>query len=243
MDAIECIMTRRSIRKFKSVPVPWYKIGKICEAGLAAPSAGNIQDFRLMVVTDEDKKRKLAHTCMDQYWMCTAPQFIVVSSTVIKTKRFYGVRGERLYAIQSAAAAIQNILLAAHALGLAGCWVGAFDEDYVKDLLRIPSWVRVQAIIPIGYPDEVVPMPPKYGTEQMVHFNMYADNPGKVRSIEKDMLKEWSPYTVEAIDKCKDLAEKAGKACKKAGKGLGEKIKHHAKKIHNKVIGKKDKEN
>ena len=230
MDVLECIKTRRSIRKFKKEPVEWIKIAKVLESGLAAPSAGNLQDFRLMAVTDEGKRRKIAHFCMEQLWMVNAPVFIVVSSTFEKTKRYYGVRGERLYSIQSAAAAAQNILLAAYEQGLGACWVGAFDENPVAELLNIPDYCRVQAIIPIGYPDEKVPCPPKYGVEQMCHINMFGDNAGKVWDIRKDILKEWSPYVEETVDSVKKVFDNDSK--------LGEKISSSMKKIRDKFVNK-----
>ncbi len=232
MDTLECINTRRSIRKFKTDPVEWIKVSKILEAGAAAPTAGNLQDFRLMAVTDGGKRKKLAHYCMDQIWMSNAPVYIVVVSTYDKTKRFYGVRGERLYSIQSAAAAAQNVLLAAHAQGLGACWVGAFDEDSVADLLGVPGFCRVQAIIPVGYPDERVPCPPKFGVEDLCHINSYGDNAGKVWDVRKDVLKEWSPYVEEAVDYCKN-------SFSKGGSNLGEKISGHVKKFREKLANKK----
>lgn len=236
MDIFNCIHGRRSIRKFRSEPVEWIKVGKILEAGLAAPTAGNLHDVRFMVVTDDNKRADIAHFCMDQLWMARAPVFIVVNSTYQKTQRFYGVRGERLYSVQSAAAAAQTILLAAHELGLGACWVGAFDEDAVSDILGIPGHTRVQAIIPIGYADEQPPIPPKAHLHEMVHFNRFGDNSAKVLDIRKDVLKEWSPYTEDAINAVKNLA----KGGSEASQSLGEKLKGHAKKLHKHI---KDKVN
>ncbi len=228
METLDCISSRRSIRKFKNEPVEWIKIGKILEAGSMAPSAGNLQDFRIMAVTDEGKRKKIANYCMDQLWMVDAPVFIVVSSTYEKTKRFYGLRGERLYSIQSAAAAVQNMLLAAHAQGLGACWVGAFDEDSVEGLLNVPDYCRVQAIIPVGYPDEVVPCPPKYGVEQLCHLNTFGDNAGKVWDVRKDLLKEWAPYVEETVDFCKNSFNDGGSK-------LGDRITGHMKKLKDKI--------
>ncbi|MGM5482477.1 MAG: nitroreductase family protein [Nanobdellota archaeon] len=222
MDTLECIRTRRSIRKFKEVPVEWAKVGRILEAANAAPTAGNLQDYRFMVVNEQAKKEKLAHFSMDQKWMCKAPLYIVVSSVHEKCQRFYGVRGERLYTIQDSAAAIQNILLAAHAQGLGACWVGAFNEDEVEELLGIPEFARVQAIIPIGYPDEKPPMPPKYRLEDMVHFNKYADNAAKVENAQTEILKEWSPHVENAVGKTKEAFSQGGK---KLGGKLGDGLK------------------
>lgn len=231
MDVLECMRTRRSIRKFKKIPVEWAKIGRILECAVTAPSAGNLQDFRFMVVNDEEKKKKLAHFSMDQMWMCDAPIFIVVSSVYEKCQRFYGVRGERLYTIQNSAAAIQNILLATHAQGLGACWVGAFHEDEVEELLGIPGYARVQAIIPIGYPDEQPPAPPKYHLEHMCHVNKYADNAAKVENVRTEMLKEWSPHVEKAIGKAGEAFDKGGK---KLGEKLGEGFKNLGKKFSKK---------
>ncbi|MFW5991089.1 MAG: nitroreductase family protein [Candidatus Nanoarchaeia archaeon] len=231
MDTLECIRTRRSIRKFKRIPVEWAKIGRVIEAGTFAPSAGNLQDFRFMVVNDDEKKKQLAHFSMDQMWMADAPVYIVVSSVFEKCRRFYGVRGERLYSIQAAAAAIQNILLAAHTQGLGACWVGGFDEDHVSELLQIPDYVRVQAIIPVGYADEKPPAPPKYHLEDMCHINFYGDNSAKVWNARTEVLKEWSPHVEKAVDK---VTSTAGKGSKKLGERLGEGLNS----LRNKFSGK-----
>jgi nitroreductase len=203
MDAIDCILTRRSIRKFKRIPVEWYKIGKIVEAGVAAPSAGNLQDFRILAVTKEHLKLEIAKLCMNQMWMTDAAAYLVVSSTFTKTRRFYGIRGERLYSIQSCAAVAENMLLAAHAQGLGACWVGAFDEDSVRHVCNIPDYYRVQAVIPVGYADEDPPRPPKYEIYHILHLNRWADNSGKSWNPSTEILKDWSPHVMEAIEKTK----------------------------------------
>jgi nitroreductase len=238
MDVIDCIMGRRSIRNFLNLPVEWFKIGRILEAGLNAPTAGNLQDVRFMVITDLDKKKQIAHFCSDQNWMADAYIYIVVTSTFVKTQRFYGVRGERLYSIQSAAAASQNILLAAYSLGLGACWVGAFEEDLIKDLLSIPDYARVQAIIPIGYTDENPPKPPKYSLVDMVHFNFYGDNAAKVTDIRTQILKEWSPYTERAVESIKKGLSSSSKAIEKGSSSIGDKISKHAKKLHENIKNK-----
>jgi nitroreductase len=210
MDTVDCILTRRSIRKFKNIPVEWYKVGKIIECGSAAPTAGNLQDFRFMVINNPDLKREIAMASLEQLWMVTAPVLIVVLSEHVKTKRFYGIRGERLYTIQDAAAAAENILLAAHSLGLSGCWVGAFDEDKVNSLCNVPDYARAQVIIPIGYADEEVPVPAKYKLENFVFFNRWGDNAGKVLSISEEMMKDWSPKVERAIHNVQAAGAKAG---------------------------------
>jgi len=161
MDALDCIFGRRSVRKYTQQPVEWEKVGRIIEAGINAPSSGNIQNWRFIVVTDNESRKKLADASLQQYWMASAPVHIVILSDVEKVIQFYGIRGERLYAIQNCAACIQNMMLAAYAEGLGSCWIGAFEEEMVVRTLSIPDTNRPQAIMTIGYPDEKPKQPPR----------------------------------------------------------------------------------
>ncbi|MDD4810946.1 MAG: nitroreductase family protein, partial [Methanobacterium formicicum] len=85
----------------------------------------------------------------------------------------YGARGVELYSIQDVSCALENMLLMAHARGLGACWVGAFDEQEVIDLLRIPSQLRPVALVPLGYPDEKPYPPPRRDVDDFLHFERY----------------------------------------------------------------------
>ena len=159
MDALDCIRTRRSVRKYKDKPVPWDNIVEILQAAKFAPFAGNIMNCKLIVVKNDDKRKSIAEACSQQYWMQDAPIHIVVVGEPEKMERSYGTRGVRLYGIQGIAAAIENMLLAAHAIGLGACWIGTFDEDEIKRLCNLPEHVDLHAIITIGYADEHPEMP------------------------------------------------------------------------------------
>jgi len=208
MDVIECIKTRRSIRKFLDVPVEWDKVGTIVEAGRNAPNAGNLQNWKFIIVLDEGKRKSIAEACLQQFWMAKAPVHIIICSEPEKAKRFYGIRGERLYSIQNCAAAVQNMLLAANSVGLGACWVGAFDEDKVSSVLGIPNYARPQAVIPIGYPAEKVPYPMQYQLENLVFMEAWG------RKFDID---EYLGYTSAIV---RDLIEKGKKAIKKVKKKL-----------------------
>ncbi len=173
MEVLECIKTRRSTRKFLDVPVEWDKIGTIVDAGRSAPTSGNLQNWKFIVVLDEEKRKEISEACLKQFWMERAPVHIVICSEPEKAKRFYGIRGERLYSIQNCAASAENMILTAHSLGLGSCWVGAFDEDMLKRALGIPDYARPQAIIPIGYPAEKVPTPMQYQLENLVFMEAW----------------------------------------------------------------------
>jgi len=173
MDLFEAIYNRRSIRRFIKKPVEDEKLFKILDTARWAPSSGNIQDIQLIVVRDPGRKLQLAEAAYGQYWIAHAPVIIVVSTKLDKITRIYGRRGEDLYTIQNAAAAIQNMLLAAHALGLGACWVGAFDEETIERILKIPERFKTMALIPLGYPAEKPNPPHRLGLETFVFFEEY----------------------------------------------------------------------
>lgn len=173
MNVEECIKTRRSVRKYKDKAVDWDKVTRILDAGKFAPSAGNIQNWKFVVVRKENIRKKLAQAALDQDWMEVAPVHIVVVGEPEKASRFYGARGERLYTIQSCAAAVENMMLVANELELGSCWVGAFDESKVKRALNMPEGVVPQAIITIGYADEKPEMPSKVELEHTVYLDKW----------------------------------------------------------------------
>ena len=211
MDTIECIMGRRSIRKFKNIPVEWDKIGKILDAGRYAPSSGNIQNWRFIVVTEEAKRKAIAEASVQQHWMAAAPTHIVIIAEPEAGKRFYGIRGERLYTIQNCAAAAENMLLAAHAQGLGACWVGAFDENKIASLLGLQEGQRPQVIIPIGYAEEI-PLPPqKWRIENVTYLEGWW---GRIKDIDAYLVRT-SAKAMKAMDKGKEILRKIDRKLKK----------------------------
>lgn len=208
METEECILTRRSIRKFKNVKVDMEKIGKILEAGRAAPSSGNIQNWMFVIVDDEEKRKVIAEACFQQYWMAAAPIHIVICSKPQEVKRHYGIRGERLYSVQNCAAVAENMLLMAHAQGLGACWIGAFDEDKIKDLLKIAKETRPQIIIPIGYADEKPLVPNKYKLDNIAFWNEWW---GRAKDINVFLGYTTSAQIRRGIKKGKQALEKARK--------------------------------
>lgn len=173
MEVFESIISRRSIRKYKDKQVPFDNISTILQAGKYAPSAGNLQAWKFIVVKDDNRRKALAEACLQQYWMEQAPVYIAIIGEPEKMDRFYGARGRRLYTIQSCAAVVQNMLLTAHSLGLGACWVGAFDEDEVRRIMSLPEQVECHAIITIGYADEKPEMPTKYRMEHLMFFEKW----------------------------------------------------------------------
>ncbi len=171
-ECLETIFSRVSIRKFKPDPIPDEVIIEILKAGNAAPSAGNLQARDFIVVKDKNTKRRLARAALNQMFIAEAPVVIVVCANYPRSMRVYGERG-KLYAEQDATAAIENILLAVHMLGLGAVWVGAFDEAEVSDVLGIPSYARPMAIVPIGHPAERPRKRERYPIEYLTHWEKW----------------------------------------------------------------------
>ena len=173
MDTLECIKTRRSVRKFKDKAVEWEKVVNILHAGRLAPSAGNLQNWKFIAIREEENRKKIAEAALQQKWMEKAPVHILIIAEPEKAQRFYGVRGERLYTIQNCAAVAENMLLAAHAQGLGACWVSAFDEDTIRRAVNLPEDAIAHAIIVIGYSDENPVMPPKARIEHITYIERW----------------------------------------------------------------------
>ncbi len=152
MDLFEAIKERRSIRNYLKNDVPDDMVESLLEAATWAPSEGNVQSWRFYVVKNRDVKKKLARAALNQEFVAEAPLVIVVCVDLDVAASSYGQRGINLYCLQSSGAAIQNMLLAAYALGLSTCWVGAFREGEVCETLKLPKKIRPVAIIPVGYP-------------------------------------------------------------------------------------------
>ncbi len=168
MEVGEAIEGRRSIRRFQTRRVHKDLIGKILDSARWAPSSGNIQNWQFIVVEDKGKRLQLSEAAAGQSFVAIAPVDIVVCVDNSNMDIFYGKRGVEMYSFQNSAAAIQNMLLTAHSLGLGSCWVGAFEEEAVKRILKIPDEIIPVAIIAIGYPAEKPPAPTRRELKSMV---------------------------------------------------------------------------
>jgi len=147
------LKTRRSIRKFSGKEVPWEIVYNILESAYTAPAAGDIKDYKFIVVRDKEDRVELSKICYQQYWISDAPYIIVVVRDDKHLVELYPNMGKK-YSIQNTAAAIENLLLTVHFYDLGACWVEAYNNDAIRDFLEIPNSFYVDAIIPIGYPLE-----------------------------------------------------------------------------------------
>ena len=154
MEALETIFSRRSIRSYTAVPVPEESVELLLRAAMAAPSAGNQQPWRFVVVRDRGRLQALAAAEPHGGMIAQAPLAVVVCADLS------AVRHEGFW-IQDCAAATENLLLAAHALGLGGVWIGTYPREErvrgVGEVLGLPDGILAFAVVPLGYAEEAVP--------------------------------------------------------------------------------------
>jgi nitroreductase len=142
VDLFEAIEKRRSVRAYLPDPVPEDKMKRILEAARLAPSAGNIQPWHFIVVTDQQKRRKLSEGMFAKF-LSESPVVVVGCGDRKASPNWFMV---------DTTIALQNIVLAATSEGLGTCWVGSFKEEDVKKFLSIPERFSVVALLAVGYP-------------------------------------------------------------------------------------------
>jgi nitroreductase len=151
LNVFDAIKLRRSIRRYKRKEVEKEKLIRIIEAGRLAPSATNSQPWHFIVITNPEIKKRLGES-YPKDWFVNAPVIIVACAD--PSKAWVRSDGEEYWKVD-VAIALQNMVLCAVEEGLGTCWIANFNEKIVKEVLGIPSGIRVVAMTPLGYPDEV----------------------------------------------------------------------------------------
>ena len=149
-NLIDTILARQSCRSFKNENLKDGDMEILMEALRWAPSAGNSQPWFFYVVTNQEKKDELGRAAFGQSFIADAPVVFVVCANAEESSRSYGERGRGLYCLQDTAAATENLMLAATALGYGCCWIGAFQEQGVSKVLNIPQHLRPVTMVPVG---------------------------------------------------------------------------------------------
>lgn len=152
MDVLTALRTRRSVRCFSPEPVGDDLLWKVLEAGHWAPSAHNKQPWYFIVFRDQEKKQAIADASRWAKFLPEAPVGVLVCARLDYEWKSTPRKWIEWYSVQSSAAAIENMLLAAHALGLGTCWIGDIDTELLARLFTIPSGYEPVAIIALGYP-------------------------------------------------------------------------------------------
>jgi len=161
MPLLDAIFRRRSIRRYKSEPVPEQVMKNILEAGRLAPSANNAQPWHFIVVTDPKLKHALSQGKYN--WFVKDSAFAVVGCREKNNK----------WSTIDTTIALENMVIAAKAQRVGSCWVGDFKENEVKKLLGIPDNLKIICLITFGYPAEKPRPRSMKSLEEIVHYNKF----------------------------------------------------------------------
>lgn len=182
MDLDKAIQERKSVRKFSNRVPDWRDIIEAIDSCRYAPMSGNNYSLRFILTRDEDTIRKISEACQ-QSFLESAPYLVIVLNDPSRTTNLFGERAQR-YLKQQAGAAIQNFLLTIQDYGLSSCWVGHFIDSLVKDALKIPEGVDVEAILPVGYESkDPSPKRRKIDLNRILFFDQYGERRMKDHSI------------------------------------------------------------
>ena len=155
-DFFKTVRHRHSVRKYQTdTTIEPEKLHAILEMACAAPSAGDLQSYKIIVVKNQETRDALASAAENQTFIKEAPVSLVFCADPKRSEEQYGDRGVQLYALQDATIAAAYAQLAIVAAGLASTWVGFFDDTQVKTLLDIEEDFIPVAIITVGYPAEL----------------------------------------------------------------------------------------
>jgi len=159
---LDIIKDRRSIRAYTSDRIPQEKLEKLIEAARLAPSARNLQNWKFIVVDDPAIRKQLVPACNNQPSVASASH--VIAGVVDPTLKWHQV---------DMGIALEHIVLEAVELGLGTCWIGAFNEDDVKKVLKVPQDKKVVALLTVGYPAESPAARPRKAMGEIVAHNEY----------------------------------------------------------------------
>ena len=164
MDAFEAIAKRRSVRKYKTQPVPPDLLEEVIDCGRRAPTAMNIQPWEFVVVTDADTRKSFADLCDYGKFFADAPVCIL---TFCKDTKYY---------LEDGCAAIENMLIAASALELGTCWVAGDKKPYAATIaqkLGAPAGYRLVGLMALGYPADSAKPTEKRPLEKVLHWEKW----------------------------------------------------------------------
>lgn len=173
MELFKTISERRSIRKYKDLPVEHEKIMQILDAARLAPSWKNMQCWRFLVLTEQKQRALVLDAFPDdnpgKKAIASAPVVVVVCADPSDS----GIENGIEYYIADTAIAFEHFCLAAYSLGLGTCWMGWYDETKIKTALNIPEHIRVVGLTPLGYPDQEPKPRPRKIIEEISFFNKW----------------------------------------------------------------------
>jgi nitroreductase len=165
MSALDVIMSRKSVRRYKAKEIPKDIVERILQAGRQAPSAENKQPWHFIIVTNQEIKEKLSKGIWNTFVKDTA--FTIVGCNYV------GTAYARKWSKIDTTIALENMVIAAWSLGIGTCWVGDFKETEVRRLLKIPAKWKVISLITFGYPDEAPITTPRKPIDEIVSYDQF----------------------------------------------------------------------
>lgn len=157
MNVLEAIDARQSIRAYQARAIEPEKLEAVLSAANRAASAANLQAYQIYVVRDDARKQALVAAAAGQTFLAAASVVLVFAVDPARAAAKFGPRGEQVYCMQDACAAVCNAMLAAVELGLGTCWVDAVDEASAGKAVGLPVGQRAVVLLPLGYPAETPP--------------------------------------------------------------------------------------
>lgn len=164
MSLVDVILSRRSIRRFEQKEIPKDILDKILEAGRQAPSAANRQPWHFIVLTDNQIKGELSKWLFTRHIKNSPVTIVGCANTGLLDRRWSTI---------GTSIALQNMVIAAWAMGVGSCWIGGFKENKVKKLLNIPDKWKVVALVSFGYPSEKPHAKRRKPIERIVGYNKF----------------------------------------------------------------------
>ncbi len=167
---LEAIKKRQSVRSYQDKEIPEEILQQILEAGRLAPSAKNTQSWKFIVVKDGNLRKKLVPACKNQEFVGKAPVVIAGCGT---NPNYVMSNGEQAYSIDLAIA-LDHMSLEAASLGLGTCWIGAFYQKQVKEILDVPEDVRIVNLLTLGYSEKLGPKTGRKPLSEIICYDKYS---------------------------------------------------------------------
>lgn len=218
-DFLAFAQERRSYRTYNTKSVSLELVADCLLAASFAPSAGDVQPWEFLVVEDAEQRAGVVRACEDQDWLHDAPTLVVVLGDTQRAEAYHGELGVK-WCRDSCCAATQNLLLAAHERGLAGCWVSAFDDVLIQEALRLPDHVMAVSVVALGYSDELLIEKSVTPLDSLVHFDVY----GRRRRDESEDMGDYGEVFLARKQALSKRVEQIASSSTPAKKSFSERV-------------------
>ncbi|MDE1848512.1 MAG: nitroreductase family protein [Nanoarchaeota archaeon] len=178
MNFDSVVKSRKSVRRFSNKKPDWRAIIEAIDSARFAPTAGKNFTLKFIMVKDRETIQEIADAA-EQSFIAKAHYLVAAYSDISRLTNLFGKRGE-IYSRQQAGAAIQNFLLSIQDRGLATCWVGHFNDDKIKKILKIPDKMQMEAVFPVGYELGKSAKKPKIELDRILFFDQHKKKKMKV---------------------------------------------------------------